>query len=416
MSAVGALLPLDAWRRNIGYNPWHFWQMSDSQYTPVSSSCNTLVRQYAWQAADQAGRYDILDRIQTAEERMLTYARFAPAPHYQVKTLQFPHYHDPKIDRFGYADPTGRWLGVNLGESKLQAIGLFTRELIETASVAYNDADSDGLNDSFTVSVATSVTNADQIAVYIQESDRVNGEPVRPRYRIAPLNITISGGTATIKGPRRLCVKPVLQEQADAIDPTDAGNFVTELEVYREYIDPSGATADTAQATLIWETAPYPAWANCCNDGSASRDPAALATGLARCVIRDAENGIIGVGASVYDSANDVWHSTNWSTCRPPDRITVRYQAGVPLVNQAMDHRWEMVIARLAAAEMPRRICACEQANRELGYWQFDMSLENAIERVARTDVLENPLGTKRGHVYAWQEIKYLRVLGGVAY
>ena len=60
-------------------------------------------------------------------------------------------------------------------------------------------------------------------------------------------------------------------------------------------------------------------------------------------------------------------------------------------------------------AEMTRRICACDAANREWSNWQFDVSRINGPEVYQiNLDVLNNPLGTRRGHIYAWQQIKGL--------
>ena len=82
-----------------------------------------------------------------------------------------------------------------------------------------------------------------------------------------------------------------------------------------------------------------------------------------------------------------------------------------------MQKTFRMLVARLACAEMTRRICACDQANREWSNWQFDISRLNSPETYQmKTDDLNNPLGTRRGHIYAWQQFKSLaRVIGTLA-
>jgi hypothetical protein len=82
-----------------------------------------------------------------------------------------------------------------------------------------------------------------------------------------------------------------------------------------------------------------------------------------------------------------------------------------------MDKRYQVVVARMAAAELARPICACDVANRELYRWQFDLARTSGANdegygAVSATD-LDNPFGTRRGHVYAWRFVKESRKLVG---
>jgi hypothetical protein len=103
----------------------------------------------------------------------------------------------------------------------------------------------------------------------------------------------------------------------------------------------------------------------------------------------------------------------DWSAFREPDRILVRYLAGQPLANQQMTEKWQVIVARLAAAELARRICACDEANQELYHWQFDLSRAagaNDEQYSISPPDLDNPLGTRRGQVWAWKQIRSLRL------
>jgi ribosomal protein L9 len=89
--------------------------------------------------------------------------------------------------------------------------------------------------------------------------------------------------------------------------------------------------------------------------------------------------------------------------------------AGFPLdaERQAMARKFQTVVARLAMAELARPVCACESANRELHNWQFDLarsagSNDETFGFISRED-LANPLGTRRGAVFAWKQIRNLR-------
>lgn len=420
---MSALLPLDSFRKIISYNPWHFWGLANSK-VPVSSSCNEVVYQYGWQYADAVGREGILAAIETAETRLREYLGYGVAPRYAAETVSIPRYHDHALWRYGNADADGRWASLRLSEGYIQAIGVEARTLIDGAvAVAYSDVDGDGLNELATISVATTVTEPTQIAVYFGSSDRLDSEDVSERWRIQPLKVSISGGIATIRGPAWIFVKPIKYEGANRapLDPDTASNFVSTVAVYRRYTNPDGTTEDTAQAKLIWETAPYPWWgAGWCCGGTTSNatDPAAQAYAVARVGIRDATLGIVYPGAAVYDTTNSVWSSTTWAACRPPDRVTVRYLAGYPLEDQQMSQTWQTVVARLALAEMAGRICACDSANREWHRWAFDMSRAAGANdeqySISQQD-LDNPLGARAGQIYAWKQVRNLRNLVGFA-
>jgi len=415
-----ALLSLEEWRERIGYHPWHYWGLSSSARFPVSSQCNDIVFQYPWLTADAAGRDDINRAIISAEERLMPLLGFAPAPHYKEVTLQFPRYPQQDLMRLGYSAADDRWLTLQLPEGKVQHLGYKSETLIGSAAVVLSDVDGDGLNDTFTITLATTVTNEDYIRVYFDSGDRFTGDDISDRWRVRPVKISIAGGSVTVKGDIRLIVRPILYENQTApIDPSDATNFADDLDIYDYHIDNTGITEDDCQCVLIWETTPYPCWAY---PSSNSYDPAAVGYALARAVIRDSEPGLIGIGQSVYNATSGQWVGVDWCGCyynwRPPDRVLVRYEAGAPRADHdRMDMRYANMVARLATAEMARRICACDIANRNLSYWQYDLaqSSGNAGEAyglISREDLM-NPLGTRRGQVMTWKEVKINRKIQG---
>lgn len=418
------LLPLDTFREIIGYNPWHFWGLANS-IVPVTSGCNDVVYKWSWQNVDAVGRQEILDAIETAESRLREYLGFSVAPRYRTETIEYPSIYDKRFIRANSVDGSGQWASVILSEGKVQAIGVESLTLIGNANVTFSDADGDGLDETWTASIATTETDTAKIAVYFTASDRLDSEGVGDAWRIQPVQVSISGGTATVRGRSWLLVKPIKYEgfNKEGLDPDDTSNLVSQVAIYKRTTDPDGQTVGTSQGVLYWETEPYPSWAlGCCGDstlfGDSSTDPAAVAQGIARVGIRDAERGIVFPGYATYNSDTSSWESIAWGTCRPPDRVLIRYLAGEPLVNGQMNKTWQTIVARLAAAEMPGRICACDAANRQLYHWQFDMSRAAGANdeqySIGGRD-LENPLGTKRGEVYAWKQIQNLRQLRGVS-
>lgn len=428
---MSSLLPIETFRAIFGFNPFHFWQLANSK-VPVMSACNTLIFQHNWQFANQVGRDEIERAIEAAEQRLRDYLGYGPAPRYTTETVAWPRFNDISLVRHRSAGADGRWLSVQLSEGYIQAVGVETLTSIGTANVTYSDEDGDGLDDTFVVTIATTVTDPTQIAAYFIPADRLDNDTVSEEWRIQPVKVTISGGIATIRGRAWLLVKPVRYEgvavNKSGLDPDDAANFVTQLVIYQRTTNPNGDTVDTAQATLIWETTPCSGWwccYSCCGDATYSPsdsrlDPAAQAMAVARVGIRDSKLGIVLPGEALRNVDTGIWYQTRFDTCYEPDRVTVRTLAGVPLVNQEMSKEWQLIVARLAAAELTHPICACregEAGNRELSRWQFDLGRtaganDEAYGAVTAED-LSNPFGTRRGHVYAWRQVKNLRNLQG---
>lgn len=407
-----SLLPIDRFRHILGYNPWHFFGLSGAK-APVSSACNTLLNRYAWQDADAAGREEIIRAIETAEQRLVEYLGFNPAPKYIVnETHPWPQYEDKALWRNGRAGSDGRQLALQLNEGEIQAIGTELLTLVGSAAVVYSDPDGDGLNEAWTATIVTTETDPTRLAVYFAAADRLDSAPVGADWRIEPVTITITAGTATIRGRSWLMVKPILYEgfNPSALDPSTSTHFVATVEVYTR------TTATTTQATLIWETLPWPGW--CVPSTPSSTDPAAVGTAVARVGIRDATVGLVTPGAAVYDATSGTWSADWCSNWRPPDRVQVNYLAGAALVSGQMAQRWQTIVARLAAAELARAICACKDANRELYRWQMDLAVTNSnadesFGAISSSD-LSNPLGTRRGHVQAWKAIINLRHATGI--
>lgn len=419
------LLPLENWRQIMQFHPWWFWGIADaSLLANTGIECSPLVRQYAWQNSDAASRTELSAAIATAERTMAEHLGFWPAPTYLSETHPWP----------ANSDAWGRWWNIQLNTGHLQASGIEALTAISTAAaVTYSDTDSDGYLDTFTVGpIATTVTDVDEIALYFAAIDRFTAGDVSSavgnRWRIAPLVITISGGNVTIRGPAWLLIKPVTYEGvtniganglAPATTLTTPAHYATTVDVYRRYTNMDGTTTATSQGAIVWETRPCHGWWCCCGGCSTSNnafsgspyDPAATAVALARVGIRDAENGIVGLGEASFDASTNTWSSLDWTVCDIPDRAVVRVLAGWPLDNDGqMARTYQTVVARLAAAELARPICGCADANRELYRWQFDLArsggANDEIYGAISQDDLNNPLGTRRGHIAAWRFIR----------
>lgn len=420
------LLPLETFRSIMSFHPYHFWGLADQDLLRVTSNCNPLVYEHAYQVADAVGRQEIREAIEVAEARLREYLGYGVAPAYRTATLAEP---EPGAAGFAYRAPgigaDGRWLGVQLPEGEVRALGVESLTLIATANVTQSDQDGDGINDTFTVSTPTTVTDTSQIAVYFSATERYDGSGASERWRILPVTVAISGGTVTVTGRLWQIVDPVRYEGFNlgnnGLDPATAANFAATLDLYQRTTSTSGTTTDTAQAVVIWGTDPGRA---CCATGDpyagSPYDPAALATAVARGSVRDSRRGWVYAAEATYDSATGIWSAYNTALCRFPDRILIRYLAGLPLdADGQMQAAWRPVVARLAAAELARPVCGCETANRELYRWQVDLARtggnnDEQFGAVSATD-LDNPFGTRRGHIYAWRRVVELRRQRGIA-
>lgn len=406
------LLPLATWFQLMGFHPWHSFQLAD-ELMPITTGCNTLVYQHAWQNIDAMGRQEITDAIGTAEARLREYLGYSVAPHEVTETLRYPDYLVQPFRRWQQIGADNRWLTVKLREGYVQSIGATTLTLLGTAAVTASDPDGDGIKEWWTASIATTATDAGEFEVYVPTASRFQDTETGERWRIQPVNLSISGGTLTITGYRWLLVRPVLYEGVTRreLDATDDANFLDTIAIYRR------TAADASEATLIYDTQPWP-WFCGCSVTDSSSDPAATGTTAGRAGITDARLGIIHAVPAIENTDTGIW-SGNLESCRQPDRVRVTYRAGLPLVGGRMDPTAATVVARLAAAELARPICACQSANRELQRWQIDLARTGANEdeqfgAISQED-LRNPLGTRRGHVYAWRWINSQAQLRGFA-
>lgn len=415
-------LPLDSFRRILGYNPWHFWGFDTSSIRPMTSKCNGLVMEYAWQDADIIGRSDMRREIQRAEQRLKNLLGYRPGPEFVEVTLPYPRLQDARMNRLVPVDASNRRLAVYAGEGMIRAVGKMTRVVIDpAAAVTYDDLDGDGLDETFTISAATAlVSDPSEVAIYVPAAERVDDLSISERWRITPINVTIAGGVVTITGKAWIMARPILYEGLLAqagIDPTDANNFLDEVELYRLYADPDGTTTDDSQAVLIWESMPIPRCASACCGFSTPTvsDPAAVGYAIARSGIRDARRGLLTPGESVWNT-DGTWSDISWDACREPDRVILRFYAGAyldsldgPTVQPGLNIRFDEIITRLAIAGMTRRLCACEEANQEWYRWQFDLSRSAGVndeQYSISPEDLNNPLGTRAGEVHAWKAIK----------
>lgn len=354
--------PLDVLRSFVGWMPWHWHQLSDPIYTPIQTECSTIVLEQAYLGMDMAGRADMRRKLASAEEKLREFLRYPPVPMWREATI--PYTRGP----------------IQLPDGYLLDLGAKTETLLGSVALTFLDQDSDNLAETFTGTLATTLTSTANIVVRFQEADQPLGQrQEQDRWNVAPVDITIDSGVMTVSGPIWLIVKPTLYGRPGnaAINPTMPANFVQALDVFQVSADAT-QTATYMQNDIVIADAGHSAWH-----------------------IEDARKGIIHFAPSCYE----------YPICYyQPTHITIRYRAGVT------DGSWNDTICKLALAELSQRICGCEQANKEIQRWQQDRSMQGDDGRFQmRTSNVSNLLGTREGHIQAWNDILKRQQVRGIS-
>ena len=419
MSRICTLLPIETFRQLLGWNPLHFWQLSNQTYAPLTDACSTLIREYAWQNAGASGRSDIYEAIQTAEQRLKNYLQFSPAPHYLTEALDVGCLQHGYGAYQGYGQPPF----FKLGEGRVSRIATETVTLVDGAVVPnYSDEDGDGLDDTFTLIVTDSTTDPADIEVYFASGDQLppyNSANDLCRWQIRPVTATrTDANTITIQGARWLVVRPAKYEgflsgagynndafgnlnSSGALDPQEPSNFVSQLAVYKRVVSAAN------QASLIYTNADGSESSYAVNVTIADRRTSQIALRIA------------GGGGCPCTCGYSFWNPYGQLGAYqqvsyplyPSVRFEVNYRAGEEL------NEWQTIVTRLALAELKKRICACDDANAEIYFWQQDLARAGGVTeeqfRIGNSQ-LDNPLGTRRGQIYAWERIVDREMLRGV--
>lgn len=413
------LLPLLTWFELMGFNPLYSFQLASADLIPYPPGCNPVVFQHAYQNADAAGRDQITEAIRTAEGMLQKELRFAVGPQFECDEMSFPHFFDRTQHFTASIDTEGRWEGFQLANGWLRNIGTQKLTLIEPAAqITRKDFDGDGVLEGWEIASVpkpAGMTDPAQILAFFTDADRYDDTAEADRWQIEPITVIVNDDdTLTIRGSVANIVKPVLYQGFTArtpyLDVASAGTFVEWLELYMQTVD------TTQMGEFVWETRPmgcgecpqqimWPAF---------YADPAAYATLPFRATIRDAERGWIAGSTAHQVAGGDGWAWRMWQGLGyQPSIVRVNYLAGYPTEGRNLNQSMRLTVARLAAAELNSPICACKAAHRELFRWQEDLAQQSERSfRVSQED-LNNPFGTRRGHVDAWKQIqRYIRQVG----
>ncbi len=430
------LLSLDRYAEIMELDPVHFNQAYTEDHFPVRSDCPDVWYKYGWQKPTYSSRMELARAIKDAEEEIARVIHFWPAPTWiPGEERRYDHYHRSEYREIdGWHNIAGAPKTVNARYSKILAVG--KRGVASAglaASVVYSDEDGDGFDETATITLDISGTDAESILaeswLTLNSVCFLNvyheGTNANPGFQIRPTRTqTLSGSTLTITLYTWQLIEPSVIEtyprystsEPKPIDISDPTNLVDEVDIYLEYPD-----FTEPSATLHWGRssncdACFGAGCNSCNP--------AVQNGCA--AIEDGQAGVLSTVPATYDATNEEWNSSTPAvTRRSPDSVKIWYLSGVldrdfemGFTCDPLDDYYAQAIAWLATARLNKNICACTNSLDRARELRRDMAVSSGQQNfiVVPDDVIKNPFGTRVGEVRAWRRVSKImneRALSG---
>ena len=395
-SDVKTWLPLDRWAEIIGLHPLHWNGLSSASLVP-KTVCGEIWFQYSWQHSDRVGHEDVAMAIQQAEMDIAAEVGFNLVPDWTVEErLTYPQPGVPGVYNLYGSNPRGMLKSVELRRGHIISGGVKAKSLIEAgATYVRSDDDSDGFQETCTVTVATTVTDPNEIHLYYP------AESGTDEWEIRPIKVNFSGANViiTFKIWQISAANKIAVFDPQPLDANDNASYESTVDVYRVYNDPG------TQVQFMWEN--YP-WENCCGTCYACQ----FGTQGGCFHLRDARLGLAVPAPGTWDSENEVFTPGVWSACREPDQARFWYYSGYQDKNLTrskveMAKFWEYAVAFYAASKLDRPVCGCSNVEQYIEHWRMDVSV-NEYQKAAITttaEMLSNHLGTTLGAIYAWKRV-----------
>lgn len=358
---------LNAWPRIMHEDVWRFNQFKGNGVRVTPGCSDATYVQYDRDLIAQA----LYDAAMLAAD----YMGFYPAPRWVV-------------DEIIPIRSSAAWNAQTL-ETKwahVEAIGRRAATLIQAgATVTFSDEDSDGVQETASVTVTTTVADA-EIQAFFRVADGAAGA-AHEWWQIEPLTVTDNGnGTKTLKGHKALFAHPKnvwAKEYASndyltkfAGDTTqDASHFVTTVDVYRVYADAASAVQLLLDPDVVG---------------------AANAVVNATAWLKETRMGYF----TLYTASGQSAPSGR------PRAVRVSYKAGYPLVANRMDNRLETRLIRFANTLMPQQPNGfCDRTQMK---WNDDREVSSNLSQAEADN--PPPFGLTNGAIAAWQVVDALRI------
>lgn len=390
-------LPLDRWAELVQLNPIHFNQCHiPSQQN--NQACQGGWFQRDWQDTDRVSREQLASTIAQAEEMIESQLGYRLLPTWEVA-----EYHSfegrpnrPEHYNLSGMDVRGRRTGVKLDWGYFVTGGIEAKTLIDDAlTITWSDENGDSFKDKGTV-----VCTVDADTLQCEVELFYPGHAGDARWRIRPITVSIVGITATITFKRELAVLEDLQSGYDVrgVDFTDDAKFLTTVDAYRHYNDPS------TQVTLLWENG------GCgCLSGACGSCTFNAQTGCLR-VRGDDRQSFVAVSPALWDADTDSYSALSPAVGAEPDAVTAYYRAGwrnnsLACSSDVMDLDLAIAVAVLSASLLDRKVCDCRGTEEAVARWQHDTAVQSGATEVKRSVAKSCPFGTTAGALEAWRRI-----------
>jgi hypothetical protein len=392
-ATVRTLIPLDNVAKIVGIDPLHFNSITLPRAYQAPEGCDDYWYQHEYQDSGRFSRESLALVLNEAEQATADLLGYYPLPKWiSGEEIQIAPPFIPELRRTAEYNARGDAISVRTRYKHVLAGGIVGKTLIEAnAAVAYSDADSDGYDETATVTVSTTVTDREEIRVFFPGTDGDDSWEIRP----VDVSIDTTTSTATLTFKKALAVLPELQEAIAAPDDPSAllvngeenDNFLTVVDVWRVYEDSS------QQAVLYYEP---------------------NVTGTAYIYVRDGRNGVVSYYPATY--ADGTWTTT--CNTSMPHKLVLYYRAGLVNPDSAYPHLrmsapLEKLIVNYALSLADKKVCGCSNINNWLEYQSEDLA---AIKPNAATasyqnteEILNCPLGTTRAALNLWRYIKQHR-------
>lgn len=406
-------LSLDRWAAIIGIHPAHF---NGVFFGNSPSVCQQPWLQQPWQAQDRVGREEVARAIAQAEADIEYHLGYRLLPDWEVDEWQLTErLWRKELSNLSVTDIRGMAQTVEAKWGYLISGGIRSSDdpLEADAIITYSDEDGDDYREIATIEVTVDAgQDPCELRVYYPVSNAMVLTGGEDQWEIRPINVSISGVTATIRFRREQCVLPQLVSDyfpaadddhlrgVDGVTETPETQFLLTVDVYRVYNDPQ------TQVSFLWE--PFGSGCGCNNAGCIA---CAYNTQTGCLMLRsEPRQSIVSYHPATWNADDEDFDAAAWAVNRQPNLARLFYYAGWRDKRQAcptvrMDPEWERTVAYYAAALLDRPICECNNIRAWVDHWQKDLAIRGDEGLQVSPGDLDNPFGTRRGAVYAWKRV-----------
>lgn len=394
-SDIKTWLALDDFAQIIGLNPLSFNQLHHPTLQ-INTVCGETFFQSDWMHSDRVGRDTIAQVIYEAEQEIAKEVGYNLLPDWTIDERQ-PYPRSMFPEGFGFGVNV-RWMPKSVETAKGHVIsGGFKRKVLiqAAAPVAVSDQDSDGYQETCTVTVPVSITNTNEVRLFYPAKSGDDG------WEIRPIKVAINGGQAvcTFKRWQIAAANHMDSFEAEVLDATDNASYETAVDAYYVYNDHS------TQVAFLWEN--EAGCTDCC--GSCAACQFGSQNGCFH--TRDPRMGFIVPTPANWNETTEEFDATLWSACREPDQVRLWYYSGFIDNNMARPYAelspyWKAAVAYYAASKFDRQVCGCSNVMQFVAKWRRDAAFADEQGSFNLTaEQGSNRLGTTAGALYAWKRI-----------